>query len=262
MSLSRPKYQSFESLSEANFYADKSLPKMGATTVRFAPLLLEVPLFSIARNVGGVKVDATWSKAGRGSIRYRGPGLSQSHQTLLLTLVHVRSGQPVGNIVEFYPHELLALMGWSTNSRNTQRLHEMLDDLFEARIDIWSVNENESDALSVRLFAEKKTPLVNGAKWSLSMSETVLGLFRGHLSQINVRKRAELTEGLATFLYGYFCANDGKVPFKMEVLHQASGSQTRLGAFVGKVKEALATLKLHGCIADYRADSKQVRIVR
>jgi len=241
MSLARPKFQSYESLAEAQFYDDKSLPSMGATTVRFAPLLLEVPLFGIARNVDGVKVDATWTKAGRGSVRYRGPALSQSHQTLLFTLVHVRAGQPVGNIVEFYPHELLALMGWSTNSRNTGRLHQMLEELFESRIDIWGANEVEKDALSVRFFADKKTPTAHGVKWSVSMSETVLGLFRGELSNINVRKRTMLREGLATFLYGYLCASNGNVAFKFADIHSACGSQTRLSAFVAKLEEALVS---------------------
>lgn len=260
MSLSRPKYQAYESLAEANFYGEQSLPKMGATTVRLAPLLLEVPLFSVARNNSLAHVDATWSKAGRGSVRYRGPSLSQSHQTLFLTLIHVRAGQPVGNIIEFHPHELLKLMGWSDNSRNTKRLAQMLEDLFNARLDVWGADEVEGDAWSVRFFADKKTALKAGAKWSVSLSEKVLGLFRSHLSNINIRKRAELREGLATFLYGYVCANDGKVPFTMEALHKASGCETRAGAFAAKVRDAMETLKLHGCVADFKADSKQVRV--
>ncbi len=260
MSLSRPKFQDYESLAEALEAGASSLPRMGATTVRFAPLLLEVPLFSVARNTAGVNVDATWSKPGRGSVRYRGPALSQSHQTLLLTLVHVRAGQDVRNIIEFVPSELLTLMGWSANSRNIDRLAEMLNDLFEARLDLWGPSETAADALSVRFLADMHTPREKGAGWSVNLSERVLALFRGHLSNINVRKRAALREGLATFMYGYICANDGTVPMDYEALRQASGSETRLAAFKGKVHEALDTLKAAGCVNSYRVERGQVRV--
>lgn len=260
MSLSRPKFQSFESLDEAQDHASQSLPRMGATTVHVAPLLLEVPLFSVARNKSGLTLDATWTKAGRGSIRYRGPALSQSHQTLFLTLVHIRAGQPVGNVIEFNPSELLARMGWSDNGRNIERLRCLFDDLFDARLDIWGPTETERQALSVRFFADKHLPDQRGAQWSVSLSERVLTLFRGHLTFLNVRKRANLREGLATFLYGYVSANNGAVPLDIEGIRVASGSETRAGAFVGKVREALDTLVEAGCIAKYRADGGKVRV--
>lgn len=261
MSLSRPKFERFETLNEAVANAQLCLPKMGNTTVRFAPLLLEVPLFSVARKMAGTKIDATWTRAGKGSVRYRGPVLTQSHQTLLFTLVHVRAGQNVKHIIEFVPSELLKLMGWSDNSRNIERVAEMLDDLFEARLDVWGPDETEADALSGRFFADKHTPRTSGEKWSVTLSERILGLFPIHLSNINIRKRSELREGLATFLYGYICANDGKVPFKLETLHAASGAETRLGAFGGKVKEAMETLKEHGCVAGYRFEKGAVRVL-
>lgn len=261
MSLSRPKYQSFDNLNEAQHYTDRSLPKMGATTVRLAPLLLEVPLFSVARNAAPDDIDSTWSKPGRGSVRYRGPVLSQAHQTLLLNLVHVRAGQVVSDVIEFAPHELLALMGWSTNSRNTERLAEMVEDLFNARMDVWGPDETERSALSARFIATKRTPTERGARWSITLSETILTLFQGHLSNINIRKRAELREGLATFLYGYLCANDGKVPFKLELLREASGSQTkRLAAFAEQVTEALDTLVVRGCVGGFKVENGAVRV--
>jgi TrfA protein len=260
MTLARPKYQSHESLAEAAFYSERSLPKMGATTVHVAPLLLEVPLFSVARNKAGVNVDATWTKPGRGSIRYRGPALSQSHQTLFLTLVHVRAGQPVGNAIDFNPSELLTLMGWSDNGRNIERLRSMLEDLFEARLDVWGPDETERHALSVRFFADKHVPDERAKLWSVSLSEKVLHLFKGHLSYLNVRKRANLREGLATFLYGYVSASNGAVPFDVEGIRQASGAETRAGAFGGKLREALDTLVENGCIADYKATGGKVRV--
>lgn len=260
MTLSRPKFQQYEDLAEAAFYAEQCLPKMGATTVHVAPLLLEVPLFSVARNKAGVNVDATWSKAGRGSIRYRGPALSQSHQTLFLTLVHVRAGQPVGNAIDFNPSELLTLMGWSSNGRNIERLRSMLEDLFEARLDVWGPDETERQALSVRFFSDKHLPDERAQPWSVSLSDKVLRLFKGHLTFLNVRKRANLREGLATFLYGYVSASTGPVPFDIEGIRQASGAETRAGAFGGKLREALDTLVATGCIADYKTTGGKVRV--
>lgn len=279
MSLSRPKFQTFESLEEDAFYAENALPKMGATTVHVAPLLLEVPLFSVARNKSGVNVDATWTKAGRGSIRYRGPALSQSHQTLFLTLVHIRAGKDaeeclkqekakvgkskslgVSNAIDFHPSELLKAMGWSDNGRNIERLRLMLEDLFEARLDIWGPGETERHALSVRLIGDKRAPDERAALWSVSLSEKVLPLFKGHLTYLNMRKRANLREGLATFVFGYVSASNGAVPFDIEAIRQASGAETRSGAFSGKLREALDTLVENGCIADYKTSGGKVRV--
>lgn len=261
MSLSRPKFQTFESLDEAYHYGSQYLPKAGATTVRLAPLLLEVPLFSVARNLGGTTIDETWTRKGRGTIRYRGPALTQSHQTFFLALVHLRAGAPVGDIVEFAPHEMLKFMGWSDNGRNIQKLRDMMNDMWRAEIDIWSAEETERDALSVRFFSEKKASTEHGKKWHVSLSDTVLHLFKGHLSQINLRKRAELREGLATFMYGFLCANNGAVPFKFDDLRTASGSKTsRQAAFAEQVVEALETLQAAGCVARFKTEKDSVRV--
>jgi hypothetical protein len=255
------KFYSTEELAEKNHYAERSLPRMGQTTVHMAPLILEIPLFSIARGTGDTVIDEKWERKGRGGVRYRGNALTQAHLTVLLTLLKERAGQPVSNIIQFFRHELLERMGWSDNSRNGQRLADIIEDLFDGRLDVWGRGETDKSALSVRFVAEKHTPMNRGEKWSVVLSETVLQLYRGHLSFLNIEKRKGLREGLATFMYGVICANSCAVPFSYADLHKACGSQAkRLAAFKESLGEALNALVAAGCIEGYKAGADSVRI--
>ncbi len=249
-------------LAEAQFYAERSLPSMLATTMSIAPLVLVVPLFSVARGVKETTIDATWEKAGRGTLRYRGPQLTQSHETLLFTLLKARAGSVVSDVIQCLPSELLEAMGWTDNSRNVERLREMLEHLFEARLDYWLPHQTEKDAASVRFIASKHTPGTRQV-WSVTMSETVLKLFQGHLTHLNVRKRKLLREGLATYLWGYVSANDCKAPFKFEELRAASGSQiAELRDFAKTAREALKSMQDAGLIAGFKAEGDGVRVYK
>lgn len=183
--LKRPKFVRPEVWAEAQFNAENSMPTMGNTTVKVAPLLLVVPLFSVARGVGGIAVDVTWEKKGRGGVRYAGPVLTQYHETVFLSIVHLLSGQNVGDRLEFHPYELLDYMGKSRNGGNYERLRQAIEDLFAARLDVWDEGGTRRNALSLRFLGDKSTR--DGAKWHLSMAKTALELFSGHLTVLRQR---------------------------------------------------------------------------
>ena len=254
--LSRTKQKPiFESYEERKRHFERSLPKMHKETLAITPLTLVVPLFSIARDKAGspkVAIDAVWSNGKRGNLRYIGPRLTQSHQTVLFTLANLRGGgEIVSNAFSFYPTELLTKMGWSTRTENVVRLREMLDDLVEGRLRLWGADEELASALRVSFVGEFQ-PSVTG-RWYVTLSEKLLPLFQGEPTYVNLPNRAKLQEGLATFLYSYILSSDCKLAFNYQDLHDACGAcYDNLQDFATTVKATLAKLKEAGLIADYR----------
>lgn len=255
----------FDSYEERTFYAHRSLPAMFKQTLRIAPLALVVPLFSIARDKTGeaAEVNVVWSRAGRGHLRYRGPQLTQSHQTVLFTLANLRAGEVVSNAFSFCPTELLTKMGWSTKADNIVRLRELFDDLVVGRVRLWNEDEVEaSDALRVSFVSAFK-PAEKG-NWYVTLSEDLLPLFAGNLTQINLPERASLSLGLATFLYAFVRAESCRLPFTFKEIRDAcGGSQAEaLTDFAKRVKKVLAELKEKGLVQDYRLERGGFRVLK
>lgn len=224
-----------------------TMPKMYKQTAAIAPIALTVPLFSIARCRKGEtslpEINSVWHRPGRGLLRYKGRTLTQSHQTLLLTLANMRAGQVVSRAFDFFPSNILEKMNWSRNKENTGRLRQLLDDLKEGQVRIWKDGEDEAlNALRVG-FIEAFKPSEKG-KWHVRLSEDLLPLFTGHLSHINMPRRAALgREGLGTFLYGFICAESCVIPFTFKEIHAASGSNAKsMGGFGGECKRVLQAL--------------------
>lgn len=263
MSLKRPKFTRYESIDEANFYSPITLPDMHADTAKVIPLVLEVPLFAVARRKADEAVpmvNAVWVKKGRGCLRYEGPQLTQSHLTVLLTLINRRAKAVVSSVFEFRPTELLAVMGWSDNKRNIERLTQLLDDLKRGQVRLWKEGQDENrNALRVS-FVQTFQPS-ESAPWTVVLSEDLMPIFAGNLTFVSLSKRAALTEGLATFLYGYVAANNGALPITYRQLHAACGSRTAdMGEFANSAKAALARLKDVGAINDYKLEHGGFRV--
>lgn len=231
------------------------LPRMYKSTVAIAPLLLMTPLFSVARAGAGVLEGEEWTAKGRGTVHYTGPRLTQSHLSVLLTLVKGRSGQRIDNIYRFKPSALLAEMGWSDNPRNVQRVKDMLSDMYKADLDI----ETKEMELHARILSAFKIDKATGAI-EVELSKTLLPLWKGNLTYLDIEERKALREGLATFLHGVVAANNCNAPFKVEALAEASGSSGQLRVFRKNLLGALETLKAAGIIAGYKAGAGEVRI--
>ena len=222
-------------------------------TLKISPLALVVPLFSIARDREAFNyVNEVWSRKGRGALRYTGPRLTQSHQTVLFTLANLRAGEVVSNAFDFRPCELLKAMGWSTNTRNITRLRCLLDDLKVGNLRIWRDDENEEmNALRVSFISTFKPS--DTCPWHVRLSEELMPLFGAGLTHINLPRRSGLKEGLATFLYGFLSAESCSLPFSFEDIREASGSgATDVGDFGKSVKGVLEAFKATGLINDFR----------
>lgn len=237
-------------LDEKMFYAERLMPKMYSGSYAIIPLMLTLPIFSVARE-GASHIDAVWTRKGVGSVRYTGPQLSQSHLTVLLGLAHMRRGDVVDNVIAFRPTTFLASIGWSDNERNIARLKELLDDLYAGRMRVWGIDEVEADAARVSIISEWK-PSLDSGEWHVYLSPTVLRLFNGHLTRLNTAKRQQLREGLATFLFGYISANSCDLAFSYEELHKASGSEAAvMKRFGEEVRSHLTKFKALGIIKNF-----------
>lgn len=252
------------SIAELQAEAQIRLPKMYHRTVQIAPLVLTVPLFSIARGRDKNPIDITWSRRGRGNLRYIGRPLTQSHQTALFALVKLRAGQVVSNAMKYRPSAILSLMEWSDSGGNIARLRGMLDDLKEGQLRVWAENEDQQrSALRVSFIdsfkPEKREP------WYLRLSEDIMPLYQGHLTYIDLpsRARAGQKEGLGTFLYGFLSAESCQLPFSYADLHRASGSRTaQVWKFADECRRVLRHFKEEGLILDFRLVPGGFRVLK
>lgn len=249
------------SYDERHFYAERSLPKLYAGSYAIMPMVLKLPVFAVGH--GGASVDATYSLKGFGHLRFRGKRLTQSDETLLLTLVHSARGRIASGLIRFTRVALAKALGWSNHGRSKKddearsrfygfdaRVRQSLERLFEARLSIWREDEGEADAVNVRLVAEYKVGA--SGEWHVWLSPTVLRLFQGTLTYLSIAKRRALREGLATAVYGLVCANDCSRPFAIEDIHTAVGSAAvDMTEFGREVRKQLQAMKFAGAIKDW-----------
>jgi hypothetical protein len=217
------------------------------------PLMLTVPVFTIARGVSGQHIDKTFHRAGVGYVRYIGPQLTQSHLSVLLGLAKMFGGELVGkdSVLDFRPSTFLSSIGWSDKRENKLRLIELLEDLSRGFLKIWDEGSDERYALRTHLVASFKPSEDRTAAWRVSLDLTVLDLFSekdAARTFLSVKERGQLREGLATFLHGYIKANTCYLLFSVPELYAASGSTGDIAQFRDDVKVQLGKLQAAGVI--------------
>lgn len=267
MGLERRKFDMKDcTLDELKHYGPRLMPNMYSQTAQIAPFALVMPIFTITRAKPGEKlpvINQVFHRKGRGFVRYKGPTLTQSHLTVLLTLANVYAGGLSDALHTFYISELLSKMGWSDNADNISRVIDLLDDLKVGQLRFWAEDKDEHRNAQRESIISRFKPCENG-QWELTLSEELLPLFAGtHLTNINLPTRQRLTEGLATFLYGFIKADSCALlqGFSYAELHAASGSQAKdLGQFAKDVRKRLDGFKVSGIIADYTQHRGGVRI--
>lgn len=266
MGLERRKFDIKDcTMDELKAYSPRLMPAMHAQTAKIAPVALVTPLFTVARAKKGEKlpvINQVFFRKGRGFVRYKGATLTQSHQTVLLTLANIYAGGLADGLRRFHPSALLRKMGWSENTENIGRLREMLDDLKEGQLRIWADDKDE-DTTALRVsFLNHFLPAEEG-EWELELNKQLVPvLFRGHMTFINLPTRATLKEGMPTFLYGFICAESCDLAISYAELHAASGSQSKdLGQFAKDVRAHLDAFKASGVIQDYRQHRGGVRVL-
>jgi hypothetical protein len=235
------------------------LPELYRRTTGMSADILCSALFSVAKGskrkvVNGKSqldreyIERTFKTTNGASIVYRGKELRQDDLTVLLHLINLRAGMATTCEIEFAPYTFCSAMGWSDNAKNADRLRECLLRLRQAIV----IVERDSKKGSVIGFVGE-FQWESRERWLVQLDSRIMGLFCVAPTYLSTLQRAQLAEGLQTWLYGYVRANQCRWAVSLELIHAACGSESsNMKEFARSVREALEKLVAIGTI---RADS-------
>ncbi|GJI97025.1 hypothetical protein RugamoR57_37430 [Duganella caerulea] len=237
------------------------------TSSLLTPIALTTPLFSVYRRKSATAalphVTALYNANGRGYVRYEGPQLTQSHQTLLLALLQLQANRVVDEPLLTRPRDLILAMRWTDNKRNRERLAELIDDMHKSRLRIWAADQTErTDALRATLISSWQPSSDETALWTINLDRSAASLFNATTpTHLNLNVRSQLQEGIATFLYGFVRANTCIVEYKFRDLQAICGSTAKdSGEFGDSVCAALDQLESLGVIKGHKRLRGAVKI--
>lgn len=173
---------------------------------------------------------------------YSGPELRQPEGLVFMALVNLARDYAVGTAVAFEPAKMCdALYGYS-DSRSRLQLKESIKRLMQAVLTF--------PDFSVQL-AQMFTHPSRG-NWSVALDPQIVRLFSAsNYIWLDLNLRRELTEGLATWLYGYVRGQARLMPTPLAHLRDASGSDARtVGAFQRSLYPALRELTAVGVLEE------------
>ncbi|MDT7836363.1 plasmid replication initiator TrfA [Aquabacterium sp. OR-4] len=179
-------------------------------------------------------------RSGSDVVSYSGPELRQPDGFTFMALVNMTRDFRVGTAVAFEPSVLCnALVGYY-DTRSRLQLKESIKRLMQAVITF--------PDFSVQL-AQKFLHPARGM-WSVALDPQIVRLFgASNYIWLDLQLRRELTEGLATWLYGYIRGQSYLNPTRLELLHEASGSDAKsVAAFQRSLYPALRELTERGVL--------------
>jgi hypothetical protein len=179
-------------------------------------------------------------RSGSDVVSYSGPELRQPDGFTFMALVNLARDFRVGTAVAFEPSVLCnALVGYY-DTRSRLQLKESIKRLMQAVITF--------PDFSVQL-AQKFLHPARGM-WSVALDPQLVRLFgASNYIWLDLQLRRELTEGLATWLYGYIRGQSYLNPTRLELLHEASGSDAKsVAAFQRSLYPALRELTARGVL--------------
>jgi len=246
------------------------MPELGKNSFGMDPYVLCCSLFSIAsRKVKGaprIYREETILTTNGGSIEYCGPELHQEDESVLFGLVKLAQGMDEAaladpkNAITFAATTFCKLIGWSDNDTNPKRLEQ---SLLRLRGAILVLRRGKGDLEEGTTVGIVKDINWKGVRKTVQLDPRIVGLFKGHVTYLNMEKRKLLTEGLQTWLYGLVCANNCAVPFTLEKLHNASGSKANsMKEFGRSVREALTKMVAVGVIKSFKTERGAIHITK
>lgn len=179
-------------------------------------------------------------RSGSDLVSYSGPELRQPDGFTFMALVNMARDFRVGTAVAFEPSVLCnALVGYY-DTRSRLQLKESIKRLMQAVITF--------PDFSVQL-AQKFLHPARGT-WSVALDPQIVRLFgASNYIWLDLQLRRELTEGLATWLYGYIRGQSYLNPTRLEMLLEASGSDAKsVAAFQRSLYPALRELTKRGVL--------------
>lgn len=176
------------------------------------------------------------------AISYSGPELRQAEGFVFMALVNLARDYPAGTAVAFESSKMCHALYGYCDTRSRLQLKESIKRLMQAVLTF--------PDFSVQL-AQRFTHPARG-NWSVALDPQIVRLFSAsNYIWLDLNLRRELTEGLATWLYGYVRGQPRLAPTSLEQLRDASGSDARtVGAFQRSLYPALRELVAVGVLEE------------
>lgn len=219
----------------------KFLPQHGLQQIISPRSFLESRLFRVGgkneARLHDVRLDL--SSRGTSPIQYRGPELRQSDALVFSGLLHMARDVRPGLTVFFLPEQACRTLFGRYDGNSRLQLREHIERLQRGLV--------RFDSFSVQLCLRFEFP--RKGTWSVALDADIVEVFR-HSPHIwlDLPKRVTLSEGLATWLYGYVRCQTTLIPTKLDALRALCGSSATPKAFMNGMRRALGQLAALGII--------------
>jgi len=186
-----------------------------------------------------------------GGPRYLGPELRQSDGIVFMALLNLCRDYRVGKQTSFDAARMAEAISGSYNGQQRARLKAAIQRLQRATIEL--------PDFTVQLVQRFEHP--KRGEWSVALDPDIVKLFQADQTVwLDLNVRLSLSEGLATWLYGYVRSQQRLIPASIDGLRERCGSEASDKTFRGMLSLALEQLSDHGVIdSGWRLQGNHVR---
>lgn len=171
-------------------------------------------------------------------IVYVGPELRQSEGFVFMALINLARDIQAGIAVRFSPKALCEALFGRYDGPTRNRLREYIRRL--------QLGQIQTRRYTVQLCQRFEHP--PGGDWSVALDKDIVSLFSQANVWLSFQSRAEVSEGLSSWLYGYVEAQSTLIPTSVDSLRAFCGSASEGKAFVLSLRTALKELAALGVI--------------
>lgn len=187
------------------------LPQHGLQQIISPRAFLQSRLFRVGakREARLPEVHLDLSSRGASPIQYRGPELRQSDALVFSGLLHMARDVRPGLTIFFLPEQACRTLFGRYDGNSRRQLQEHIERLQRGLV--------RFDSLSVQLCLRFEFP--RRGCWSVALDADIVEVFR-HSPHIwlELPTRVTLSDGLATWLYGYVRCQTTLIPTKLDAL--------------------------------------------
>jgi hypothetical protein len=258
-------------LAEKIWRSERMLPKkLYPTVYGMGRHILGCAMFSVNRSGKGLKAEreAGDRKAGerrdikkvfpsyRGaSIEYAGPELRQDDKTVLLGLIHRVRDRMVHECIEFDPNEFVVSLGWDDHKKSVKKLEDSIKRMQRSVVCLTI----DDAGFSTQLVGEFQW---RGDRWAVNLSERIVGLFAGGTTYLPMAERAQLTDGLQTWLASFLRAQSDEAFFQISDLYKYCGSEAEIKTFGTELRKTMPKLVDVGVVKGFKFGRGKLSVER
>jgi hypothetical protein len=160
---------------------------------------------------------------GGGEVIYIGEELRQDDESVWMQLVHLAK-ESRSDTVTFTPHSFIKTLSWPNKGTSYKRLLTTLRRLATSGIEVYSSRFDKG--ISTKLIAKYEYATGEGKPWRVQVfdkDDQLLFLFDKLYSRLDWDTRLALSEGVATWLHGFFSSHREPYDHKIETLAIGAG---------------------------------------